>query len=270
MPRSQLRRIKHSAPAVLRGWAALLIVAATVVPIVCMGWTSLAVFASVVVGLNLGLWAGRDSGLASLAGAVIMPSLGLVITLYSDVQTFGPDAGPIPVNEIARHSYAASFHFADARVATEFIGAVTNRSQFGSQQPTGGAWRAAPVVPSDWTPADPVPAWAIGKATGYGPRDFRTPRNWQQPYRAAVRYVLSDFSPAQSAIARATERYSLTTTPRAPLLYWVEEPRSVIADERTFLAWVVFGSLMIWLLFSVGAAWLVPQPEERVANPRAE
>jgi len=268
MPRSQLNRLKQAAPAIARGTAALLIVAATVVPIVCMGWTSLAVFASVVVGLNLGLWAGRDSGLASFAGAVIMPSLGLVIAFYSDVQTFGPNAGPIAVNDIARHSYAASFRFADARVATEFTGAVTSHSLFGFQ-PTGGSWRAAPVIGPDWTPASPVAAWAVARASGYGPRDFRTPRNWQQPYRAAVRYVLSDFSPAQSAVARATERYDLKTTPGAPLLIWVEDPRSVIADERTFLAWVVFGSLMIWLLFSLGAAWLVPQ-QVPVANPSSE
>jgi hypothetical protein len=252
MLRSHLRRLTHPTPwqAAARGAASVLIVTAVVVPIVCLSWTALAMFAAIVVGLNLGLWAGRDSGLASFAGAVLMPSVGLVIALYSDVQTFGPDAGTIPVNEISRHSRAASFHFADARVATEFTGAVANTAL------AVGSWRAAPVVPSDWTPADPVPAWAVANVTGYGPRDFRTPRNWRQPYRAAVRYVVTEFSPAQSAIARAAERHRLKPAPDAPLLFWVEEPYSVIADERTFLAWIVFGGVMLWLLFSIGATLL--------------
>jgi hypothetical protein len=103
-----------------------------------------------------------------------------------------------------------------------------------------------------------VPAWAVAVVTGYGPLDFRTPRNWQQSYRAAVRYVPTAFSPAQNAIERAIERYHLTAAPNAPLLYWVEEPPGVIADERTFLAWVVFGGVLTWLFFLIGEALLVP------------
>ena len=50
-----------------RGLAAVLVVTAIVVPLAALGWTMLAIFAAVTVGLNVGLWAGRDSHLASLA-----------------------------------------------------------------------------------------------------------------------------------------------------------------------------------------------------------
>ena len=264
MPVSPLSRFSHPAPwwAIARGTASVLIVAAVVVPIVCLGWTALAIFAAVVVGLNLGLWSGRDSAVASLAGAVLMPSIGLVIAIYSDVQMFGPDAGPIALNETSDHRYAASFRFADARVATEFTGAFASGTLLGAPAgnipPTGG-WRAAPIVPFGWTPSDPVPAWAVANVSGYGPRDFRTPRNWRLPFRGGVRYVFTLFSPAHSAVERAVERYQLKTANGAPLLYWVEEPHSIIADERTFLAWTVFGGVMMWLLFAVGAAMLAPR-----------
>ena len=69
-----------------------------------------------------GLWAGRDSGLASLAGAVMMPVVGLTIALWSDVQLFGPTSGPIALADIKHHSFAARLRFTDARVATEFTG----------------------------------------------------------------------------------------------------------------------------------------------------
>jgi len=42
------------------------------------------------------------------------------------------------------------------------------------------------------------------------------------------------------------------------LIYWVEEPHAVVADERTFLAWVMFGGVATWLLFLLGETLLVP------------
>jgi hypothetical protein len=247
-----------------RGIAAVLIVTAIVVPLVCLGWTMLGIFAAITVGLNLGLWAGRHSGLASLAGAMMMPVVGLAIALWSDVQLFGPTSGPIALTDIKRHSYAARLRFTDARVATEFTGtadAYRLHSSSGIH-----AWLVAPIVPTNWTPAEPVHAWAVAGVSGYGPLDFRTPRSWQQNYRAAVRYVSTAFSPAHTAVDHALARYELTAAPDAPLLYWVEEPRAVISDERTFLAWVMFAGVATWLSFLVGEALLVTAP----APPDAE
>jgi hypothetical protein len=122
-----------------------------------------------------------------------------------------------------------------------------------------GGWRAAPIVPSNWNGVEPVRAWAVAMVSGgYGPLDFRSPRGWQQSYRAGVRYVATAFWPAQDAVARAVERYGLTTVPDAPLIYWVEEPHAVVAGERTFLAWVMFGGVMTWLVFLLGETLLVP------------
>jgi len=42
------------------------------------------------------------------------------------------------------------------------------------------------------------------------------------------------------------------------MFFWVEEPATVVADERTFLAWVMFGGAVTWLFFLVGEALLVP------------
>jgi hypothetical protein len=245
-----------------RGLAAVLVVSVTVVPLACLGWTMLAIFLAITVGLNIGLWAGRDSGLGTLAGALLMPIIGLVIALCLDVQIIGPGSGAIALNDIQRFPYAARFRFTDARVATEFTAITDKRRHLGTA--AGGIWRVAPVVPTNWTPAAPVPAWAVAVVTGYGPLDFRTPRNWQQSNRAAVRYVPTALSPAQDAVARALERYHLTAAPNAPLLYWVEEPAAVIADERTFVAWVVFGGVVTWLFFLIGEALLVPATSPRL------
>jgi hypothetical protein len=253
--------------AAARGIAAVLIVTAIVVPFVCLGWTMLAIFAAITVGLNLGLWAGRDSGLASLAGGVMMPVVGLAIALWSDVQLFGPTSGPIVLADIKHHAYAARLRFTDARIATEFTGtADAYRLLHGSSGIR--AWLVAPLVPTNWTPAEPVHAWAVAGVSGYGPLDFRTPRSWLQPYRAAVRYVSTAFSPAHTAVDNALKRYELTATKDAPLLYWVEEPRTIISDERTFLAWVMFAGVATWLCFLVGEALLVPAVAPPDAEPR--
>jgi hypothetical protein len=252
-----------------RGLAAVLAVTAIVVPLTSFGWTMLAIFAAVVLGLNLGLWAGRDSGLASLAGAVLMPVVGLIIAHYSDVQLVGPSAGVIALDDIARFPHAAQFHFTDARVATEFSTSSRPRRPDGAAQQ--GTWRVAPIVSSNWTPGEPVQAWAVANVSGYAPLDFRTPRSWQQSYRAAVRYVATAFSPAHTALARALERFDLTAAPHAPMLYWVEEPQTVVADERTFLAWVMFGGAATWLVFLIGEALLAPAPatpDARYGPPR--
>ena len=220
--------------AATRGLAAVLVVTAVVVPLVSLGWTMLAIFMAVVLGLNLGLWAGRDNGLGTLAGAMLMPIVGLIMAFCSDVQIMGPSAGVIALHDVGRFPYAAQFRFADARVATEFTTSSLPRRPDGAAQ--RGAWRIAPIVSSSWTPAEPVQAWAVADVSGYGPLDFRTPRNWQQSYRAGVRHgvaVKPRSSPAHRALDRALERFDLTAAPQAPLLYWVEEPQSVIADERT-------------------------------------
>ena len=123
-------------------------------------------------------------------------------------------------------------------------------------------------MPTSWTPSEPVHAWAVAGVSGYGPLDFRTPRSWQQNYRAAVRYVSTAFSPAHTAVDRALARYELTAAPDAPLLYWVEEPRTIISDERTFLAWVMFAGAATWLCFLIGEA-LLASPRRRPKRGRA-
>ncbi|HEY1544920.1 MAG TPA: hypothetical protein VGG01_21185 [Xanthobacteraceae bacterium] len=256
----RLRRLIRPAlwRAAARGLAAVLLATAFAVPLASFGWTMPAIFVAIVLGLNLGLWAGRDSMLASLAGAVLIPVVGLVIAHYSDVQLMGPSAGVIALDDIGRFPYAAQFHFTDARVATEF--STSSRPRRPDNAAQRGAWRIAPIVAGNWTPTQPVQAWAVAKVSGYGPFDFRTPRSWQQSYRGGVRYVATAFSPAHTALARALERFDLTAAPRAPLLYWVEEPQTVIADERTFLAWVMFGGIATWLVFLIGETLLVPAP----------
>ena len=255
---NRLRRLIRPAfwRAAARGLAAVAIVSAIVVPLVCLGWTMVAIFCAVTVGLNLGLWAGRDSMLASIAGAVLMSVVGLVIALSLDVQIIGTRAAAVALADLPHFPYAAQIHFTDARVATDYGAADAPRliSATGS-----GGWLAAPIVPNGWTPAEPVRAWAISVVTGgYGPLDYRSPRNWQQNYRAGVRYVATAFSPAHDAIARAVARFNLTTARNAPLFFWVEEPASVVADERTFLAWVMFGGVVTWLFFLIGETLVVP------------
>ena len=234
-----------------RGIAAVLIVAACVVAPTSLGWTMLGIFFGITVGLNVGLWAGRESGLASFAGAVLMPAVGIAISLGDDVQMIGPRSGAISPRDIGLYRYATNLHFTDARIATEF-------TAIGDPHRLTGIWRVAPIVPTNWTSAEPVPAWAVAVVSGYGPRDFRTPRSWQQDYRAAVRYLPTAFSPAHSAVERALAHHGLTAAPDAPLLYWVEEPQTVITNERTDLAWIMFGGVATWLFFLIGEALLVP------------
>ena len=266
----RLRRLTRPAlwRAAARGLVAVLIVTAIAVPLDSLGFAMLALFAAITVGLNVGLWAGRDSGLASLAGAVLMPVVGLIMVLTFDVQMMGPSAGAIALNAIARFPYAAQFRFTDARVATEFTTSSRPRRPDGA---LSGVWWIAPIVPVNWTPAQPVHAWAVARVSGYGPLDFRTPRNWAQSHRAGVRHVTPPFSSAHAAVERALARFDLTAAPDVPLLYWVEEPHAVIADERTFLAWVMFGGVATWLVFLLGEALLVPAagpPDTEAGPPR--
>jgi hypothetical protein len=252
-PPGRLRRLIRPPlwRAAARGIAAVLIATACVVVPTSLGWTMLGIFFGITVGLNVGLWAGRDSGLASFAGAVLMPVVAIAIAIGADVQMIGSRSGAISPRDIGHYPHAANLRFTDARIATEFT-AVADASRL------AGIWRVAPIVPTNWTSAEPVPAWAVAVVSGYGPRDFRTPRSWQQDYRAAVRFVPTAFSPAHSAIERALARYDLTASPDAPLLYWVEEPQTVITNERTDLAWIMFGGVATWLCFLIGEALLVP------------
>jgi hypothetical protein len=262
-PPGRLRRVVRPPlwRSAARGIAAVLIVAPCVVAPTSLGWTMLGIFLGITVGLNVGLWAGRDSGLASFAGAVLMPMVAIAIVIGGDVQMIGSHTGAISPRDVGRYPHAANLRFSDARIATELT-AIADPHRL------SGTWRVAPIVPTDWTPAEPVPAWAVAVVSGFGPRDFRTLRSWQQDYRAAVRYLPTPFSPARSAIERALARYDLTAAPDAPLLYWVEEPQTVITNERTDLAWIMFAGASTWLCFLIGEALLVPAtPPDAARRP---
>jgi hypothetical protein len=254
--------------AAARGLAAVLVIGLLVAPLATFGWTMVAIFVAVTVGLNLGLWAGRDSGLASLAGAILMPVIGLIIALTCDVQIIGSNPGTIALEDVEHFPYADQFRFTEARVATEF--ATSAKRSWLTRISSSGTWRVAPLVPEGWRPAQRIPAWAVARVSGYGPLDYRTPRSWQQSYRAGVRYAATALSPAHAAIEQTLDRFDLRAAPHAALIYWVDEPRAVISDERTYLAWVIFGGVATWLLFIIGEALLVPAapPPEPDPPPR--
>lgn len=239
------RDIPPGLRAAARGVVAIAAVVAVVTPITCTGQTHIALFAAVLVGIYAGLWAGRHSNLAALIGVMLVPGIGIALAVMTDIQLFGSNPGTISVRDAAHYPFAARMRFADARVATEYTGSVDRATRLPPD--STGTWRAAPIVPSDWRPTEPVPAWAVVEVSIYGSGDFRSPRSWIQPFNAGVRYV-SDLTSGEQAAAAAAERHGLTSAEGAPLLYWVESPGAAIAQERATLAWLVLGGVIAWLV----------------------
>lgn len=166
--------------------------------------------------------------------------------------------------ELADHPNAVSFKFTAAGVRTDYAYRWDYRSH---DERRGGttllSYRVAPITSADWTPAEPIQAFAV--CDGHDASADRCP-HWRLDNAEAVAAPRTLDSRFASAVAAAAAHQGLQVAEHARALVWVPDARAEIARRAWMLGLSVFG---VWLLFELLAA-LLRQIRRRIGKARQQ
>ncbi len=157
----------------------------------------------------------------------------------------------IMVSDAPKYTSETVFHFLDGKVMKDYYG---YEPIMGRHYKVGDAY-VAPIVPDDWKPSDPVPAWAYS--------EYRSPEEWDQEFRAGVRQSYDEVK--QDAIKDAEKENYIKSAENAPILMWTNKPEREVAITRGLNRILFFSFALIWsILFWYGEYF--PDTSEKKTN----
>jgi hypothetical protein len=190
-----------------------------------------------LIGLALGAWSAGGTGTASLGSALLFAGFGMTIGLApTSPLTASQVAGPLTASAIPAHPSALGYRLTGSRIATEFTVTRAFRSTKNYGAPV--IWHAAPLVNSNWTPAEPVAVWIVAQENaGSDPAAPSAPRRWNETPEAALRIGAPSSGRGPDVAALAAERHGLTRAPVAVYVMGSADPEpDRRADMRLVLA----------------------------------
>ncbi|NJL03070.1 MAG: hypothetical protein HC910_21805 [Spirulinaceae cyanobacterium SM2_1_0] len=163
----------------------------------------------------------------TLLGFLILVGVAaLLASNYYELRS-GTSISDISVTQAADYPDASQFRFTDGAVRTELTGQRIVRSRSGDRT-NRQYYFVAPIVPADWQPSEPVPAWAGCTNTGSAVNVCQG--DWPRPYQAGLR-IARDLRNYEQAITDAVAQYNLQTAERAPILEWVADPSLALRNR---------------------------------------
>jgi hypothetical protein len=200
-------------------------------------WLAGSAFAVVRCGETLGGWAILVAAAPTMITAASLPDLVAPLA--------GRHVAGISAAEAPQHPDAQGFDFSDSVVQTKYAASYrrTTRDRK-SGRFSSTYYNIAPLTAADWTPADPVPAWA-----GCSDTFERACAEWRRAYRGAVPAEQLDQAHLRTAADQALAKHGLREAPGAPLLSRVE---SVDEGIRERAAKLLASAVFVYLV------WLVP------------
>lgn len=219
-----------------------------------------ALFAGVILMIMAPVWFGAWS----LSLAAILAAIGAIGAAMALDRARELGAGEIvrieSVAAMPRHATATGFVFADARVAVGRSGSYRHtsyRTHGSGPNVQVSYYVVAPLVPREWRPGSPVPAWAACHATYEG--DCLRSLTRARPAAAVVvrRYDRETYY--APAVAAAERSHGLQSAPGAPMVALTDDPAGVggqywiavwLAQPAAFLLWLLaFAGWGVWRRF---------------------
>lgn len=203
-----------------------------------LGMSALAVLA--LAGLSFGYRGGILSALGATFTALI-PAAMAVGGADDFKTTRRTTVVEIATADAPRNAEAQVLFFKDARVATEFTHIWTGRRPSGGQEVH---YALAPVVPQDWQPGMPVPAW---RACNGGDAAWCT-QALAYPMRAAQRVAPADTDAYRPGLDAMAQRFGLVSAPGAPLLHLTTPPAERADGALTGMILMPVLGFAVWLV----------------------
>lgn len=150
----------------------------------------------------------------------------------------GDTVSGIMVSDAPKYTSETVFYFLDGKVMKDYLG---YEPIMGRRYKVGDAY-VAPIVPDDWKPNDPVPAWAYA--------EYKYPDAWDEELRAGIREAYDGIK--EEAVKDAETSYHIRSVEDAPILMWTAQPERELHFYRglnriVFIVFLVVFSLVFWL-----------------------
>jgi len=150
----------------------------------------------------------------------------------------GDTVSGIMVADAPKYPSETVFYFLDGKVMKDYLG---YEPIMGRRYKVGDAY-VAPIVPDDWKPTDPVPAWAYA--------EYNSPDAWDQELRAGIREAYDGIK--EEAVKDAEESYRIKSAENAPILMWIDNPERELQlykgiNRILLIVFVVIFTLVFWL-----------------------
>lgn len=165
----------------------------------------------------------------------------------------GDTVSNIMVADAPEYSSETVFYFRDGKVLKDYLGYVPI---MGRRYKVGDAY-VAPIVPDDWKPTDPVPAWAYA--------EYNSPDAWDEDLRAGIREAYDGIK--EDAVKDAETSYRIHSAENAPILMWTANPEKELyfykgLNRIVFVVFVVVFSMVFWI------GEYLPAPEKEESKKR--
>jgi len=190
-----------------------------------------------------GAWFGQLLGTSVLG--IIAAFLGAWSFAQVGALRGGDIVDDVSVSDLAQYSDATGWRFRDGAPRADLGGVYLSSSGSSTRGRTSQVpYVIAPLVPEDWTPDQPVPAWVACQHGCDG--------DWRQPWRAGLRWTV-DLGLYEKAMEAALKGNGLRTADGAPILEWVEDPEGARRDK---LLWAAGAVGVVWLIYGIARLWL--------------
>ncbi len=189
---------------------------------------------------------------------VFLIMVGVAAILASDYYQLrgGSSISEIPITEAVEYPDASQFQFTNGAVRAELSGQQIVRSRTG-ERTNRQYYFVAPIVPADWQPSEPVPAWAGCSATGSASNICQS--DWQRSYQAGLR-IARNPRRYQQAIADAEAQHDLQSADRAPVLEWVADPSAALRNRGRSALGLWIGVNIVFAIALPIIRWRFPKP----------
>lgn len=166
----------------------------------------------------------------------------------------GDTVSGIKVVDAPKYTSETVFYFLDGKVKKDYIG---YEPIMGRRYKVGDAY-VAPIVPDDWKPTDPVPAWAYS--------EYRDPDAWDRQFRGGIREQYDEVK--DDAVKDAETSYHIHSAENAPILVWTNKPELELNFYKKVGTFLFIFFATIWsIVFWVGE-YMPADPKEEAKKKR--
>ncbi len=181
---------------------------------------------------------------------LLIAGTSMTIVFQQKYNIIGFNAHNINVSEISNSPFYSTYTFKDAKVLKENLGFKLIYSRWKTVEDLQGRIYLAPLVDQNWKTGDLVHAW-VATALNDKNQDLA---KWEKSHNAALRLSggwiddYDDLTKYRDIIPEIEKTYGIHSAPNAPILRWIQNPKTEIQYARILYIKIILSALLTWVL----------------------
>jgi hypothetical protein len=159
----------------------------------------------------------------------------------------------VAARDLAQHPQPLVLRVRDGKVQTRYAYVHSSRTYQGRQStPTFTQTCVAPVTPTDWTPEQPIPLWAVCPDS---PSECRQCRDWRTPNSDLIPPLTWGESSAREAARQAAQRQGLHLSDPVRIAVWVRSASDALLSHVLVAVASIWGMYLLWAMCAIIYRW---------------